>query len=57
MTRMNTVAQTQTLDLSFDTKTLNDIFKTAASVLAMVTVLTAFLCLPMILYIATKVGI
>jgi len=23
---MNTVAQTQTLDLSFDTKTLNDIF-------------------------------
>ena len=57
MTCMNTVAQTQTLDLSFDTKTLYDIFKTAASVLAMITVLTAFLCLPMILYIATKVGI
>ena len=57
MTRMNTVAQTQTLDLSFDTKTITDIFKTAVSVLAMITILTAFLCLPMILYIATKVGI
>ena len=57
MTCMNTVAQTQTLDLSFDTKTITDIFKTAVSVLAMITILTAFLCLPMILYIATKVGI
>ena len=54
---MNTIAQTQTLDLSFDTKTLNDIFKTAASVFAMITVLTVFLCLPMILYIVTKAGI
>ena len=57
MTRMNTIAQTQTLDLSFDTKTITDIFKTAVSVLAMITILTAFLCLPMILYMATKVGI
>jgi hypothetical protein len=57
MTCMNTVAQTQTLDLSFDTKTITDIFKTAVSVLAMITILTAFLCLPMILYMATKVGI
>ena len=57
MTRMNTVAQSQTLDLSFDTKTITDIFKTAVSVLAMITILTAFLCLPMILYMATKVGI
>ena len=54
---MNTVAQTQTLDLSFDTKTITDIFKTAVSVLAMITIFTAFLCLPMILYMATKVGI
>ena len=54
---MNTIAQTQTLDLSLDTKTITDIFKTAVSVLAMITILTAFLCLPMILYIATKVGI
>ena len=57
MTRMNTVAQTQTLDLSFDTKTITDIFKTAVSILAMITILTAFLCLPMILYMVTKVGI
>ena len=57
MTCMNTVAQTQTLDLSFDTKTITDIFKTVTSVFAMITVLTVFLCLPMILYIATKVGI
>ena len=57
MTRMNTIAQTQTLDLSLDTKTITDIFKTVTSVFAMITVLTAFLCLPMILYMATKVGI
>jgi hypothetical protein len=57
MTRMNTIAQTQTLDLSLDTKTITDIFKTVTSVFAMITVLTVFLCLPMILYIVTKAGI
>jgi len=57
MTRMNIITQTQTLDLSLDTKTITDIFKTVTSVLAMITVLTVFLCLPMILYIVTKAGI
>ena len=54
---MNTIAQTQTLDLSLDTKTITNIFKTVTSVFAMIAVLTVFLCLPMILYIVTKAGI
>jgi len=57
MNRMNTIAQTETVRLSFVSDKLTNILKTTASVLVTMTVLATFLCLPLIVYLVTRTGI
>ena len=57
MNRMNTIAQAETVRLSFLSDKLTNILKTTASVLVTMTVLATFLCLPLIVYLVTRTGI
>jgi len=57
MNRMNTIAQTETVRLSFFSDKLTNILKTTASVLVTMMVLATFLCLPLIAYLVTRTGI
>ncbi|MDA0377797.1 MAG: hypothetical protein O3A26_02725 [Proteobacteria bacterium] len=54
---MNTIAQTETVRLSFVSDKLTNILKTTASVLVTMMVLATFLCLPLIAYLVTRTGI
>ena len=54
---MNTIAQTETVRLSFVSYRLTNVLKTTASALVTMAVLATFLCLPLIVYLVTRTGI